>query len=112
RLNKALGQTSPSVVISQAYLPALEHTAPLVDLTADATVVAATSGAAVETSGHPEAVACVMFTSGSTGTPKGVAASHRALAATFLGPDYLHFGPEQSYLQCSPVSWDAFALEV
>ncbi|WDO05327.1 amino acid adenylation domain-containing protein [Streptomyces murinus] len=112
RLNKALGQTGPSVVISQAYLPALEHTAPLIDLTADATVIAATSGAAVETSGHPEAVACVMFTSGSTGTPKGVAASHRALAATFLGPDYLHFGPEQSYLQCSPISWDAFALEV
>ncbi|WP_237553736.1 AMP-binding protein, partial [Streptomyces sp. SID6137] len=53
-----------------------------------------------------------MFTSGSTGTPKGVAASHRALVATFLGPDYLHFGPEQSYLQCSPISWDAFALEV
>ncbi|BBC92731.1 amino acid adenylation domain-containing protein [Streptomyces griseofuscus] len=112
RLNKALEQTGPSVVISQAYLPALEHTAPLIDLTADATVIAATSGAAVETSGHPEAVACIMFTSGSTGTPKGVAASHRALAATFLGPDYLHFGPEQSYLQCSPISWDAFALEV
>ncbi|GAA1044576.1 amino acid adenylation domain-containing protein [Streptomyces murinus] len=112
RLNKALAQTGPSVVISQAYLPALEHTAPLIDLTADATVIAATSGTAVETCGHPEAVACVMFTSGSTGTPKGVAASHRALAATFLGPDYLHFGPEQSYLQCSPISWDAFALEV
>ncbi|MEV7504119.1 amino acid adenylation domain-containing protein [Streptomyces sp. NPDC093018] len=112
RLNKALGQTGPSVVISQAYLPALEHSAPLIDLTADATVIAATSGTAVETSGHPEAVACIMFTSGSTGTPKGVAASHRALAATFLGPDYLHFGPEQSYLQCSPISWDAFALEV
>ncbi|MGY9067144.1 condensation domain-containing protein, partial [Streptomyces sp. CAS3] len=78
RLNKALAQTGPSVVISQAYLPALEHTAPLIDLTADATVIAATSGTAVETSGHPEAVACIMFTSGSTGTPKGVAASHRA----------------------------------
>ncbi|WP_037664684.1 condensation domain-containing protein, partial [Streptomyces griseofuscus] len=112
RLNGVLAQTDPAAVISQAYLPALEHAAPLIDLTADATVIAATSGAAVETSGHPEAVACIMFTSGSTGTPKGVAASHRALAATFLGPEYLHFGPEQSYLQCSPISWDAFALEV
>ncbi|MGY4967627.1 AMP-binding protein, partial [Streptomyces sp. 900105245] len=41
-----------------------------------------------------------------------VAASHRALAATFVGPDYLAFGPQQTFLQCSPVSWDAFALEV
>ncbi|MYR89201.1 hypothetical protein GTY41_30895, partial [Streptomyces sp. SID685] len=53
RLNGVLAQTDPAAVISQAYLPALEHTAPLIDLTADATVIAATSGAAVETSGHP-----------------------------------------------------------
>ncbi|MER5465933.1 amino acid adenylation domain-containing protein, partial [Streptomyces sp. NPDC002668] len=112
RLNTILAQTSPAVVISQAYLPALEHAAPLIDLTTAATAIAATPGTAVDTCGHPEGIACIMFTSGSTGTPKGVAASHRALAATFLGPDYLHFGPEQSYLQSSPVSWDAFALEV
>ncbi|MFJ1707546.1 amino acid adenylation domain-containing protein, partial [Kitasatospora sp. NPDC088346] len=59
-----------------------------------------------------EDVACVMFTSGSTGTPKGVAASHRALLATYLGQDYAAFGPGEVFLQCSPVSWDAFALEL
>ncbi|WP_416486556.1 AMP-binding protein, partial [Streptomyces sp. CL12] len=62
RLNGVLAQTGAAAVISQAYLPALEHSAPLIDLTADATVIAATSGTAVETSGHPEAVACIMFT--------------------------------------------------
>ncbi|WP_158835998.1 AMP-binding protein, partial [Streptomyces sp. NRRL S-350] len=56
--------------------------------------------------------ACVMFTSGSTGRPKGVIAPHRALVATFVGPDYLEFRPDDVYLQSSPVSWDAFALEV
>ncbi|WP_285733084.1 non-ribosomal peptide synthetase [Nocardiopsis sp. ATB16-24] len=57
-------------------------------------------------------VACVMFTSGSTGTPKGVMAPHRALVGTFLGQDYADFGADQVWLQCSPVSWDAFALEL
>ncbi len=59
-----------------------------------------------------DAVACVMFTSGSTGRPKGVAASHRALAGTYLDQDYALFAPGEVWLQCSPVSWDAFGLEV
>ncbi|WP_234320140.1 AMP-binding protein, partial [Streptomyces sp. KE1] len=53
-----------------------------------------------------------MFTSGSTGRPKGVVAPHRALVSTFVGPDYLEFRADDVYLQSSPVSWDAFALEV
>ncbi|WP_370410786.1 amino acid adenylation domain-containing protein [Streptomyces fradiae] len=57
-------------------------------------------------------LACVMFTSGSTGRPKGVAVPHRALVSTYLGQDYARFGPDEVWLQCSPVSWDAFALEL
>ncbi|MEY9862089.1 amino acid adenylation domain-containing protein [Catenulispora sp. GAS73] len=60
----------------------------------------------------PESVACLMFTSGSTGRPKGVAVSHRALLATYLGQKYAAFDASQVWLQCSPVSWDAFALEL
>ena len=54
--------------------------------------------------GHPDAVARV----GS----RGVATSHRALIGTYLGQDQLRFGPDEVFLQCSPVSGDAFALEV
>ncbi|WP_316519647.1 non-ribosomal peptide synthetase [Kitasatospora brasiliensis] len=57
-------------------------------------------------------LACVMFTSGSTGRPKGAAVPHRALTTTYLGQDYARFGPDEVWLQCSPVSWDAFALEL
>jgi amino acid adenylation domain-containing protein len=59
-----------------------------------------------------DAVACVMFTSGSTGRPKGVAVTHRALAGTYSGQTYAGFGADEVWLQCSPVSWDAFGLEL
>ncbi|MGW6447413.1 amino acid adenylation domain-containing protein [Lentzea sp. NPDC055074] len=60
----------------------------------------------------PADSACVMFTSGSTGRPKGVLTSHGALTSTLTGQDYVEFGADEVWLQCSPVSWDAFALEL
>ncbi len=56
-------------------------------------------------------VACLMFTSGSTGRPKGILSSHRNLVSTVTAQTYGHFGPDEAFLQCSPVSWDAFSLE-
>ncbi|MFJ8632676.1 amino acid adenylation domain-containing protein [Streptomyces sp. NPDC093568] len=58
---------------------------------------------------HP---ACVMFTSGSTGRPKGIVASHAAITGTLTGQDFASFGTGAVWLQCSPVSWDAFAMEL
>ncbi|WP_328917398.1 MULTISPECIES: non-ribosomal peptide synthetase [unclassified Streptomyces] len=55
--------------------------------------------------------ACVMFTSGSTGRPKGILSSHRNLISTVTAQTYCTFGPDETFLQCSPVSWDAFSLE-
>ncbi|MEV5977185.1 amino acid adenylation domain-containing protein [Streptomyces sp. NPDC052114] len=60
----------------------------------------------------PDDTACVMFTSGSTGRPKGIVAPHRAVTATLTGQDFASFGPGAVWLQCAPVSWDAFALEL
>ncbi|MEG8281383.1 amino acid adenylation domain-containing protein, partial [Streptomyces sp. AHA2] len=58
-----------------------------------------------------EDAACVMFTSGSTGRPKGIVSSHRNLVSTVSAQSYASFGPGEVFLQCSPVSWDAFSLE-
>ncbi|HEX9336880.1 MAG TPA: condensation domain-containing protein, partial [Pseudonocardiaceae bacterium] len=58
----------------------------------------------------PAVSACLMFTSGSTGKPKGVLAPHRAIVATLMGQDFVDFSG--IWLQCSPLSWDAFALEL
>lgn len=61
---------------------------------------------------RPHDPACVMFTSGSTGRPKGIVASHSAITGTLTGQDFASFGAGAVWLQCSPVSWDAFALEL
>ncbi|MFE7462469.1 AMP-binding protein, partial [Streptomyces sp. NPDC057554] len=56
-------------------------------------------------------VACLMFTSGSTGRPKGILSSHHNLTSTITHQNYGTFGPNETFLQSSPVSWDAFSLE-
>jgi amino acid adenylation domain-containing protein len=65
-----------------------------------------------ETTTTAEDPACLMFTSGSTGTPKGVLTPHRALSSTLLGQHFIDFAAHHRWLQCSPVSWDAHALEL
>jgi non-ribosomal peptide synthetase component F len=56
--------------------------------------------------------ACVMFTSGSTGRPKAIATSHGALVQSLVGQRFVDPARDEVWLQCSPVSWDAFALEL
>ncbi|UJW30267.1 non-ribosomal peptide synthase/polyketide synthase [Saccharothrix sp. AJ9571] len=114
RLRDALADTGAPVLITRDALAGVlgsdEHTVVRVDT--DSAVIAACPGDDPAVPGDPGDIACVMFTSGSTGRPKGVAAPHRALTATFLGQSYVDFGPAEVFLQCAPVSWDAFALEL
>ncbi|OLF06967.1 hypothetical protein BLA60_29345 [Actinophytocola xinjiangensis] len=101
RLAEVARQAGVAVVVGQE-----------VDGTRVVPVDAAGPDTAPEVTVGPEDLACVMFTSGSTGRPKGIAAPHRALTATLLGQSYVDFAADDVWLQCSPVSWDAFALEL
>ncbi|MFC8189999.1 amino acid adenylation domain-containing protein, partial [Streptomyces sp. NPDC057305] len=112
RLGEDLERTGAPVVITSRDLAGLVPSTPPVLVDAEAAAIAARPRHALEVSVSPEDVACVMFTSGSTGTPKGVVTPHRALTGTLLDQPFADTGAHSVWLQCSPVSWDAFALEL
>jgi amino acid adenylation domain-containing protein len=65
---------------------------------------------AVELGG--EDAAYLVYTSGSTGRPKGVVVPHRAVARLVLEADFARFGPDETFLQLAPLSFDAATLEL
>ncbi|MFK0101863.1 amino acid adenylation domain-containing protein [Streptomyces sp. NPDC091040] len=113
RIASVLGHTSARLVVTAG-----EHAGRLpgghreVDIKADAALIAARPAHGLDPVAGPDDAACVMFTSGSTGRPKGVLSPHRAIVGTLLGQDFADFDEAQVWLQCAPVSWDAFALEL
>ncbi|MFE5297089.1 amino acid adenylation domain-containing protein [Streptomyces sp. NPDC056632] len=59
-----------------------------------------------------DAAAYVIYTSGSTGRPKGVVVTHANALGLVQGQDYVRFGPQETFLQLSPTSFDASAFEI
>jgi amino acid adenylation domain-containing protein len=73
------------------------------EIGSDAGVVPGAGGAAL---------ACVLFTSGSTGHPKGVEVLHRGIVRLLCGQDYARFGPDETFLQLAPLTFDASTFEI
>ena len=57
-------------------------------------------------------LAYMIYTSGSTGTPKGVGVEQRSVVRLVKGANYLTFGPDETFLQFAPLSFDASTLEI
>jgi amino acid adenylation domain-containing protein len=60
----------------------------------------------------PTSLAYVMYTSGTTGQPKGVMVEHRGIARLVRGTNYCRFGPDETFLQYAPISFDASTFEI
>jgi amino acid adenylation domain-containing protein len=60
----------------------------------------------------PENLAYVMYTSGSTGRPKGVMVGHRAVVRLVKNTNYVNLTEQETFLQFSPISFDASTLEI
>ncbi|MBI3885787.1 MAG: amino acid adenylation domain-containing protein [Opitutae bacterium] len=85
---------------------------PLVWLDKLAAELAAEDAAAPPPAATAESLAYVCYTSGTTGQPKGVCVSHRGVVRLVIDTDYAHFGPDETFLQFAPVSFDASTLEI
>jgi amino acid adenylation domain-containing protein len=63
-------------------------------------------------SAGPTNLAYVMYTSGSTGRPKGVMVEHRNIVRLVRDTNYCHFGPDETFVQFAPTSFDASTFEI
>jgi amino acid adenylation domain-containing protein len=118
RLAGVLGQVGARVVVcdavrAEALAGVGVRCVGVEGLVADESLVPAGAGAGGPVSGVGAGdAAVVMFTSGSTGTPKGIITPHSAIVATTTAQDFVRSHEDQVWLQCAPVSWDAFVTEL
>jgi amino acid adenylation domain-containing protein len=75
---------APILLTEQRWLNRLpDHSAHVVCLDADDSIIRLQPSAAVESNATPDSLAYIVYTSGSTGTPKGVLGTHRGTVNRF-----------------------------
>lgn len=84
----------------------------VLDDPADAAVVADQSAVNPVNVNAAEDLTYIVYTSGSTGRPKGVETVHFGVVRLVVNTDILELDERTSYLQISPLSFDACTLEI
>ncbi len=114
RLSFMLDDAAISVLLTQEHLldelPA--HWSQVVCLDSDWELIAGQVEENVGPIVGPENLSHVLYTSGSTGKPKGVGLTHRNVVRRFRKPDFADFRSEETFLQISPISFDASTIEI
>jgi amino acid adenylation domain-containing protein len=117
RLRFMLEDTRASIVLTQRKL---RGTAPVDDSTT--VIVLDDDSDRTAIGNHPaddpinvnaaDDLTYIVYTSGSTGRPKGVETTHRGVVRLVINTDILELDEKTSYLQISPLSFDASTLEI
>ena len=84
----------------------------VVNVDTDWETIANESEADPVTTTRADNLAYLMFTSGSTGTPKAISITHRNVVRLVKQTNFVHFGPEEVFLQLAPISFDASTFEI
>ncbi|SDL05970.1 amino acid adenylation domain-containing protein [Nonomuraea maritima] len=85
RLRHLIADSGATAVLTRSGLDVPSTDVPVVDLDADADLVAAHPDTPPDVIRHPDTLAYVIYTSGSTGLPKGVGVADRHLTAYVAG---------------------------
>ncbi|MEV4712759.1 amino acid adenylation domain-containing protein [Micromonospora sp. NPDC049374] len=117
RLAFMLADTQARFLVTQQRLrelaPVGEEVAVLVlDEPADAASLAAQPAENPVNVNTADDLTYIVYTSGSTGRPKGVETIHRGVVRLVINTDILQLDERTSYLQISPLSFDACTLEI
>ncbi|MFD0892165.1 amino acid adenylation domain-containing protein [Luteolibacter ambystomatis] len=114
RLRYMLGDcAAPALLIASSLKDRLPNgTANVIALEAIATGTTAEIPDAPIHGTTADSISHVFYTSGSTGIPKGVQVRHRGISRLVHDGGFMEFGPEDSFLQAAPISFDAATLEI
>jgi len=114
RLSFMIEDTRAPVVLTLAHLADRlpPSGATVVRLDADWAEISRHSNANLDHVMSADELACVMYTSGSTGRLKGVMIEHRGIVNLLTAGTYARFGPDRTFLQFVPLSFDVANFEI
>lgn len=113
RIAQMLDDIQPSVVVTQGRLRhRLPASCPTLVMGSDEAAFADEPETAPPIAVGADDSAYVCFTSGTSGRPKGAAIPHRAVIRLAEDRSYADFGEQHTWMQASPVAFDASTLEL